>query len=246
MKRCEFCGKPLVRKRYANNAREGPKKYAARKYCGLKCANDHRYYTSAKAAVAYSFSEDGTVGYGRFDSGETFLFDVADYDFIKSKNWRLHCQWQKSYPYVYDTGLRRPLHRYLLGIGRGLEADHINLNTLDNRRENLRLCTHRQNQCNQPPQANNTSGVPGVSFYPPRGKYRARIKHYGYDLHLGYYTTFLEAVQARNEGMKWLFGEFGRYSEAPEAPAHIKQSVKERCGRLLAGAAASVGGSDHG
>ena len=55
---------------------------------------------------------------------------------------------------------------------------------------------------NQPIQKNNTSGVSGVSWYAPRGKFRARIKISQREIHLGYYGTFEEAVQARNVGME--------------------------------------------
>jgi hypothetical protein len=131
------------------------------------------------------------------------------------------------------------IHRYIIHAPNGMEVDHINLNPLDNRKANLRICTHRQNQCNQSRQSNNTSGVPGVSFYRPRRKYRARIKHYGQEVHLGYYPTFIEAVQARNEGMRWLFGEYGIYEPVPNAPPYIQKYVAEKCSRFVNEAAVS-------
>ena len=108
----------------------------------------------------------------------------------------------------------------------------INLDTLDNRLCNLRIVTHQQNQINQPLQKNNTSGVSGVSFYPARNKYRARIKIGQHDLHLGYYHTFEEVVQARNVGMECMFGEYGRYNDVPPAPKWIRQYVTEKCKRF--------------
>jgi hypothetical protein len=65
----------------------------------------------------------------------------------------------------------------------------------------LRICTHRQNQCNQSLQSNNISGVAGVSYKKNRKTWNARIKYYGQEIHLGAYHTFIEAVQARNEGI---------------------------------------------
>jgi hypothetical protein len=110
-------------------------------------------------------------------------------------------------------------------------VDYIDLNPLNNCRSNLRVCTHQQNQCNQPEQDNNTSGVAGVSYYPPRGKYRARIKASQHDIHLGYFISFLEAVQARNEAVKLMFGEYGRTQDVPEPPEWIKKSVYDKCSR---------------
>ena len=126
----------------------------------------------------------------------------------------------------------RSLHRYIMNPPAGYEVDHVDLNTLNNRKSNLRLCTHQQNQCNQPLQCNNTSGISGVSFYPPRHKYRARIKIGQQDIHLGYYCSFIEAVQARNVGMECMFGEYGRYNDAPDAPYWIRKLVNEKCERF--------------
>jgi hypothetical protein len=120
------------------------------------------------------------------------------------------------------------LHRYLLDYP-DCEIDHIDLNRFNNRRGNLRLCTHRQNQCNHGLQANNSSGAAGVRFYKPRNKYAARIKHYGQEIHLGYYSDKVQAMQARNVAMQFLFNEFARLNDVPEAPDTIKTFVLEKC-----------------
>ena len=107
------------------------------------------------------------------------------------------------------------------------------MNPLNNCRSNLRICTHQQNQCNQNLQKNNTSGVIGVRFYKARNKYVARIKYWGKDIHLGYYINKTEAMQARNEGAKLLFGEFAILTDVPEAPLSIKKFVYTKCSQLL-------------
>jgi hypothetical protein len=89
--------------------------------------------------------------------------------------------------------------------------------------------------------------VTGVSYFSPRRKYRARIKYFQRELHLGYFATFLEAVQARNVGVKILFGEFGRFSEAPPPPKWIYNMVKSKCDRFVDEAVFSCpeGGADR-
>lgn len=180
--------------------------------------------------VAYRFSDDG-VGYGTLPDGTTFLFDADQIEKIKDINWYRNFKDTDASLYILNSdGIQ--LHKYLVDCPRGYEVDHISLDTLDNRRCNLRICTHQQNQCNQPLQRNNTSGVSGVSFYPPRQKFRARIKVKQHDIHLGYYLLFEEAVQARNVGMECMFGEYGRYNDVPPAPEWIRQLVEEKCGRF--------------
>lgn len=186
----------------------------------------------------YWYSGDGLIGYGLVSTGEVFMFDADDYSRIKGTTW-YRCNRSSDASHYIGDRFGVCIHRHILDAPKGFEIDHINLNPLDNRKANLRICTHQQNQCNQPLQRNNTSGVTGVSFYPPRSKYRARIKFCQQDVHLGYYDSFIEAVQARNEGMRHLFGDFGIYTDVAEAPPRIKEYIKEKCSRLLEGAAVS-------
>lgn len=183
--------------------------------------------------VRYTFSEDGIVAFGHLPDGIVFKVDASSLEKIAGVNFYRNYRELKGRPlYVIDhNGLH--LHRYLVDAPKGYEIDHINLDTLDNRLCNLRICTHQQNQCNQPRQRNNTSGVTGVSFYKPRGKFRARIKICQYDIHLGYYMTFDEAVQARNVGIACMFGDYGRYDDVGEVPKWIKEDVINRCKRFV-------------
>ena len=180
--------------------------------------------------VKYSFSEDGKTGYGLLYDGTLFQFDAEDLEKIQCTKWYRHIN--GGHPYLMDCNGKRLHHRIMPDVPKGYEVDHINLDTLDNRKCNLRICTHQQNQCNQPLQKNNTSGISGVSFYPPRNKYRARIKAGQHDIHLGYYLTLVEAIQARNVGIEYMFGEYGRYNDVPEAPEWIRHKVQKRCGRF--------------
>lgn len=179
--------------------------------------------------VKYSFSDDGKVAYGELPSGETFVIDADMVEKIKTvKFYRGGKGSDRDQYYVIDCN-GRALHDYLFEHRTGFEIDHINLNTMDNRRCNIRYCTHQQNQMNQPLQKNNTSGVSGVSYYPPRHKFRARIKVSQQEIHLGYYDTFEDAVKARNIGMLCMFGQYGRYNDVGIIPDWIENKVTEKC-----------------
>lgn len=64
--------------------------------------------------------------------------------------------------------------------------DHINMNKLDNRKENLRTANKAQNSMNRETQSNNTQGFRGISFDKRRSKFRAYIKVNGKQIALGY------------------------------------------------------------
>lgn len=180
--------------------------------------------------VKYTFSKDGLTAYGEMPDGTVFMIDKDMLPAILNVSFYL-CRKGYGQEYAMDKdGVA--LHTHLFPHREGYEIDHINLNTLDNRRRNIRYCTHQQNQINQPLQKNNTSGVSGVSWYPPRNKFRARIKIGQHDIHLGYYKTFTEAVQARNVGMECMFGEYGRYNDVPAAPRWIRKNVIDKCKRF--------------
>ena len=117
--------------------------------------------------ISYHFN--GSTGYGQLPDGTVFMFDRDKFDAISAFNWYRNYN-DPEKPLYITNRFGKKLHDYLVDCPKGLEVDHINLNTLDNRMCNLRIVTHQQNQCNQPVQKNNTSGVSGVSYYPPRKK----------------------------------------------------------------------------
>jgi hypothetical protein len=87
-------------------------------------------------------------------------------------------------------------------------VDHIDNNRLNNKLTNLRWCTNQQNDMNRSISKNNTSGSKGVSFHKQTNKWRARIKISGKEIFLGYFTEINDAIEARREKAKELFGEF--------------------------------------
>ncbi len=86
------------------------------------------------------------------------------------------------------------MHREILGISDSkVEVDHINGFTLDNRRANLRLCTHTQNQWNRGRSKNNTSGFKGV--FRNGNRFTVRLTANGKEHCLGSFSTEKEAAK---------------------------------------------------
>ncbi len=90
--------------------------------------------------------------------------------------------------------------------------DHENHDTLDNKRENLRLATYAQNGWNRGIQKNNTSGFKGVTLFKSTGRWVFKIRIGGGKRIQGYRDTALEASQEYNRLAKIYHGEFARAS----------------------------------
>lgn len=136
-------------------------------------------------------------------SGKHAIVDDADLELVNQ------CKWYFSHGYaqrnLWNDGKicgKLYLHRFLMDAKPGQFVDHINRNTLDNRRENLRFCTHRQNMQNSRKRVSILGRKPssqykGVSWDKRSQRWVARIhsKHGKY-LWLGSFVTEREAYDA--------------------------------------------------
>jgi len=121
-----------------------------------------------------------------------------------------------KYAQIRIQGDRMPLglHRFVLGLARHDKAiaDHINGNTLDNRRVNLRVATPSQSAMNTRPKSSRQ--YKGMTF--AYGKWQAKIRVDGRVVSLGAYATEVEAARAYNEAAKRLHGEFAWLNPIPD------------------------------
>lgn len=86
-------------------------------------------------------------------------------------------------------------------------VDHIDRNPLNNKIENLRAATKRQN-CQNKVQPKGISNVKGITFAVRLKKWRARIKTETKRIHLGYFNTIEEATVVMREARIKYHGEF--------------------------------------
>lgn len=131
--------------------------------------------------------------------------DQEDYEKIGHLNWRVNKIGQPGKFYVLRTdpgkGRSIRMHREILNAGSDNFVDHINGDTLDNRRFNLRLCTNQENLRNRVVSKNNRCGYKGVSKSPRGDGYTARIS-------IGTYQSVEEAAQAYDKVAEFCFKEF--------------------------------------
>ena len=147
--------------------------------------------------------------------GYNVLIDDVDYEKIAKLSWYLHkTELRKNLVYFRHTlsGKTISLHRYIYGLDRlnGLVVDHINGDTLDNRKINLRAVTVEQNNMNRKNRPNKT-GYKGIKIARSKTeKYTARINYKKKSIYLGTFPTPEEAHAAYCEASKKYHGEFGR------------------------------------
>lgn len=141
---------------------------------------------------------------------------VSDEDFgaLSQFRWHLHSAGY-AYRAVKNAGKQTNflMHREVAQPDPGFVVDHINGNRLDNRRENLRVCTYAENARNNGA-IKKSSALRGVSWHAKAGKWRATIKLNGKSKHVGYFATEAEAAAAYDEAARSLHGEFARTNEA--------------------------------
>lgn len=156
------------------------------------------------------FDISGEYGICTTDKGDKFIFDIEDYDKVSKFCWSID---NKGYflTHDYNNNYRTiRLHRLIMDLTDSkLQVDHINHDVSDNRKSNLRIVTNGQNSQNRGLRKCNKSGVTGVYFYKPYGKWSARINVSDYhEKNLGYFDTFEEAVEARKKAEEKYYGEY--------------------------------------
>ena len=151
--------------------------------------------------------------------GKSAIIDDEDYEMLSAFKWhfrpmRSNCR-EKGYARrsVYLGGGRIQhifMHRMLLDLPEGKQCDHINGNSLDYRRSNLRISTQAQNTRNAAKHKNGrTSRFKGVIRL-PSGHWYATIRTNGHQVGLGTFQDEQSAARAYDEAARRAYGEFAR------------------------------------
>ena len=147
------------------------------------------------------------------NDGAIFLLDTEDLNVLDGNNWRVD-----KMGYI-RSGHNNLLHRMILKPFKGKVVDHINGNPSDNRKNNLRIGSQKQNSYNTRLSKNNKTGFKGVSWDKYRNRYAACICVDGCTKHLGRYDTKEEAADAYDKAASFYFGHF----------ALLNKELKEVC-----------------
>jgi hypothetical protein len=132
----------------------------------------------------------------------TAIFDEIDYKRLIKLGGKWCVVIKRGNPYFQKRISKRhlvELHRWIMGEPIGKYVDHINKNTLDNRRCNLRICTNSANLRNGRIRVKNTSGTTGVCFDKSRMKWQSKIIVKYKNVFLGRFVNIDDAIKARKE-----------------------------------------------
>lgn len=131
------------------------------------------------------------------------VVDSSDYQAVSEVRWTV------SHGYARRcTSDKTLMHRFILKAPRGMVVDHINHNTLDNRRENLRVCTRGENQRNMMIGKHNKSGFKGVHFDKRTKRWVAQIFFNNKIKYLGRFNSPQDAAQAYDKSALLIHGDF--------------------------------------
>lgn len=151
--------------------------------------------------------------------GLTAIVDDTDYEWLSQCPWHAH-RGGRHYFYAcrFINGKQRVfMHRLLTNAPNGMEVDHINGDPLDNRRANLRLCTHGQNQMNSV--MRDQTHLKGA--HPHHNRWEASIRVNGRIVSLGTFDTEEEAGHAYDVAAREYFGEFAKVNANGNAPTAV-------------------------
>lgn len=138
--------------------------------------------------------------------GKFAVIDAVDYPLISNISWNAvrkgpnHTHW---YACGRPKGVKNAtsyMHRVITGAPKGMEVDHKRGSGLDNRRENMRVCTHKQNLQNKRSHKGRLIGVEVVEC----GKIIARFD----GRRIGTFNTPEEAGRAWDAKAREVRGEF--------------------------------------
>lgn len=111
---------------------------------------------------------EGEVAFLQLNGGNVCVIDAADVPLVERFHWRAKKFGLRGKVYVATSRETIPIHRVILGLkDPGVVVDHVDMDPMNCRRSNLRVCVKRENNANRPRQRNNASGFIGIK--PARG-----------------------------------------------------------------------------
>lgn len=180
---------------------------------GRVCSNYRQRPAQPKGDVKPILLTDGVYAY----------VSACDYEEISKFNWRLV---GGGYAGRKEGNKTILMHRQIMKPPKGKVVDHVHGNRLDNSRDNLRVCSRRENSHNKVKHRNSISRFKGVYYDKRRGRWFAAI-YFDRRRHLlGYFDDEVEAARVYDRAAVEQFGEFARLNFPEEWPPPRRAEMK--------------------
>lgn len=187
------CGNETIKS--ATNLRSGISK---------SCGCLQKELLSKRRSQYNRYDLSGEYGIGYTSKNEIFFFDLEDYDKIKDYCWFIN---NRGYVYAKIKGTGKHILQHRIILQDTEQVDHINHQTNDNRKCNLRRVNNQKNMMNKTKYKNNISGVTGVTWHSRDNVWEVHIRYKDKQIYLGRFNDFDEAVKVRKKAEEKYFGK---------------------------------------
>lgn len=186
---CEVCGRKHSGRHSSHYCRKHQlqiEKYGK----ALDCDSRNKF-----DANEFRFIENNCVEFDTYknvtcEKDETFIIDAEDYPIVSKYKWSTY-----SKKYASTNNGKVLLHRLITEARKGQQVDHINLNTFDNRKCNLRVCNNSLDSSDRNPY--NELGIKGIEYHKNINKFSAYFRINDKQYHSRCYKSKEEASFAR-------------------------------------------------
>lgn len=165
--------------------------------------------------IANAVTVCGDTAFIDLGGGASAVIDADDADRVRPFSWRTHSGYVYAYVRADKRYHKQWLHRLITDAPDGMLVDHVNGDTRDNRKANLRLCTFRQNRMNSRNRTKPTPKSGHTGVYAVRGQYIARVHDGDRVLNIGSFDDADAAAAAHRWGLIAVRGRFAAIDDLP-------------------------------
>lgn len=187
---CKQCGREILNTKHGSDycRKHG---YQLEKYGRFLDANPRNKFDDNEFRfIGNDVVEMDTYKAPTYEIDKTYLIDAEDYPMVSMFKWV-----SDKNGYAKSANNNLYLHRLIMNPKPGQQVDHINVNVLDNRKENLRVCNNSLNSSNRKPY--NKLNIKGIEYHKTKRLYSAYLRVNYKQYHSPCYKTKEEAAFAR-------------------------------------------------